>query len=495
LRNFLLSFCFTVLAVHSSIVLGSTDDLPDIGSSADTMISTSEEYRIGRQIVRGLRQAGRVMEDALLDDYIEGLGHKLVVHAHDGEHRFTFFMVRDDAINAFAMPGGFIGVNAGLMLATRNESELAGVMAHEVAHVTQRHVVRRAQSTQRTSMVTTAALIAALLVGVTTGASPDAMQAMIMVTQGAAMQQQINYTRSNEYEADRVGIGYLAAAGYEPESMADFFETMNTMSGVSASRAPEFLRTHPMGINRIAEAKNRAANFPPRTYDAESESYWLMRERLRVLMAENADKALEYYQQELAKNPGPQPDYVMYGYGLALKNRGLAADAEGVFTDLLNRRSDVIAYHLGLAESQMVAGDLDGSLSTFENAYRLFPRNVPVTVAYSEGLLRAGRAAQAHRVLLDLLNRVPPTSEQARLIAIMASAEGDMANAHYYMSEYHLINGDLPMAVNQLQLALAQPDLEPVQRARYQARLQEISKYLTPEMQRGAQRSRAQQSS
>ena len=155
MRNFLLSFCFTVLAVHSSIVLGSTDDLPDIGSSADTMISTSEEYRIGRQIVRGLRQAGRVMEDALLDDYIEGLGHKLVVHAHDGEHRFTFFMVRDDAINAFAMPGGFIGVNAGLMLATRNESELAGVMAHEVAHVTQRHVVRRAQSTQRTSMVTT----------------------------------------------------------------------------------------------------------------------------------------------------------------------------------------------------------------------------------------------------------------------------------------------------------------------------------------------------
>ena len=294
MRNFLLSFCFTVLAVHSSIVLGSTDDLPDIGSSADTMISTSEEYRIGRQIVRGLRQAGRVMEDALLDDYIEGLGHKLVVHAHYGVFRFTFFMVRDNAINAFAMPGGFIGVNAGLMLATENESELAGVMAHEVAHVTQRHVVRRAQSTQRTSMVTTAALIAALLVGVTTGASPDAMQAMIMVTQGAAMQQQINYTRSNEYEAVRVGIGYLAAAGYEPESMADFFETMNTMSGVSASRAPEFLRTHPIGINRIAEAKNQAANFPPRTYDAESESYWLMRERLRVLMAENADKALEY---------------------------------------------------------------------------------------------------------------------------------------------------------------------------------------------------------
>ncbi len=483
------------MAGHSSVVLASGEDLPDIGSSANAMISTSEEYRIGRQIVRGLRQAGRVMEDPLLDDYIEGLGHKLVVHAHDGEHRFTFFMVRDNAINAFALPGGFIGVNAGLMLATENESELAGVMSHEVAHVTQRHVVRRAQSTQRTSMVTTAALIAALLVGVTTGASPDAMQAMIMVTQGAALQQQINYTRANEYEADRVGIGYLAAAGYEPEAMADFFETMNSMSGMSSAHAPEFLRTHPMGVNRIAEAKDRAAHFPRRTYNAESEGFWLMRERLRVLTSENADEALEYYKEEMAKNSGPQPDYILYGYGLALKNRGLSADAEGVFSNLLDRRSDVIAYHLGLAEAQMAAGDLDGSLATFGEAYRLFPRNVPVTVAYSEGLLRAGRAAQAHRVLLDLLNTVPPTSEQARLIAMVASAEGDMANAHYYMSEYHLINGDLPMAVNQLQLALAQPDLEPVQKARYEARLQEISKYLTPEMQRRAQRSHAQQPS
>jgi predicted Zn-dependent protease len=488
LRVFLLSLLLTINALDAGKVYANPEDLPNIGSSANALISTSEEQRVGRIIVKGLRDAGRILEDPLLSDYIDALGHKLIVTAHEGQHRFNFFIVRDPAINAFALPGGYIGVNAGLILATENEGELAGVMAHEIAHVTQRHVVRRVQATQQSSMVSTAALIGALLLGIATGADADAIQAMIVVAQGTAIQQQINYTRSNEQEADRVGIGYLASAGYNPEAMADFFETMSRMAGVSAARVPEFLRTHPMEVNRIAEAKNRARQYPKIT-SRESQSYPLMRERLRVMLAENEDEALGYYEDVMAQQSRPYPNSLLYGYGLALNRSARYSDATGVFARLLDDNATMIPYRLGLGEAQMGAGDTDAALATYGDAYRLFPRNVPVTVAYSEALLQAGQPARAHQILLDLLNNVAPTPEQARLIALIASAEGDMANAHYYMSEYHILSGNLPMAVEQLRLALAQPKLEDVQRARFSARLAQIQEYVSPEQQRRAQRS------
>jgi predicted Zn-dependent protease len=453
------------------------NDLPDIGSAADSMISTDEEYQIGRMVVRGLESAGRILDDPLIENYIEDVGHKMVAYAHDGDHRFNFFVVKDNALNAFALPGGFIGVNAGLILQTENESELAGVMAHEVAHVTQRHVVRRAQADQKSSMLSTAALIAGLLIAATTGASADMTTAIVMASQGYSAQQQINHTRANEYEADRVGIGFLASAGFDPTSMADFFGTMSRMSGKSGSAMPEYLRTHPMESSRIAEASDRAAQYPPVVRE-DSDGYLLMKERLRVLGADSPDAILRYYEDYTRDRPMPHPIQVRYGYALAMMGRNQLPDALGTFGVLLNERPDLIPFHLGYAEALQASGQIAAALKAYENAQRLFPRNVPVSVAYSRALIFAGNPALAHKILLDLLNNIAPTSEQARLIATAASAEGDMANAHYYMSEYHVINGELPMAADQLNLALDVPGLEPVQRARFQARLAEISEYI-----------------
>src|SRR5689334_19862077 len=242
----------------------SGNDLPDIGSPASSTLSLDDEYRIGLQVVRQLRDEGQIIEDPEATEYLQALGSRLVAQATgDSAQKFQFFFVRDDTINAFALPGGFIGVNYGLMLATRNEAQLAGVLAHEIAHVTQRHIARRVRSQGRQSIATVAAILAAILVGAATGSS-DATMGGVAMAQGAAMQQQINFTRANENEADRVGMGFLAAAGFDPYGMPDFFETMGRRSSITAANRnalPEILQSHPVTTNRIAESRSRAAQF------------------------------------------------------------------------------------------------------------------------------------------------------------------------------------------------------------------------------------------
>src|SRR3954464_4216130 len=262
------------------------NDLPVIGSPASSSLSLDDEYHIGLQVVRQLRDEGQILEDPEATEYLNALGARIVAQATgDTSQRFSFFFVRDESINAFALPGGFIGVNYGLVLPTRNESQLAGVMAHEIAHVTQRHIARRVRSQGRQSIATMAAILAAILVGAATGSS-DAALGGISIAQGAAMQQQINFTRANENEADRVGMGFLAAAGFDPYGMPDFFETISRRTGITAGNRdalPEILQSHPVAANRIAESRARAAQFKDVHPSAESVSYQITRERLRVL--------------------------------------------------------------------------------------------------------------------------------------------------------------------------------------------------------------------
>jgi len=237
-------------------------ELPDIGTPASQALSLADEYKIGLMIVRQLRESGQIVEDPEINEYLQALGLRLASQAHEGAHRFTFFAVRDSAINAFALPGGFIGVNAGLVTATKDESELAGVLAHEIAHVTQRHIARSIQNASKANLASAAAMLAAILIGATTGVPADAVVGSVTAAQGLAAQSQINYTRSNEAEADRVGIGILAAAGFDPVGMPEFFGTMQQRSGGAGRNIPELLRSHPVTSERIAETRDRASRMP-----------------------------------------------------------------------------------------------------------------------------------------------------------------------------------------------------------------------------------------
>jgi len=490
MRLIRLRICLLLLtaATVPAAVAVDADSLPDIGSPADSVLSREKEAQIGRAIFNSLRMTDSVITDPEVQEDLEDVGQERAAHAQDGDFKFQFFIVDDPAINAFALPGGYIGVHSGLFMATANESQLAGVLAHEIAHVTQRHISRAVFANQRESILSMAAMLGAILVGAATG-SGEAIQGAIMGAQSLSAQAQINFTRSNEYEADRVGVGILAKSGFDPEGMPEFFQTLNRKTGSMAGGAPEFLRTHPVTVNRIAETAARIAELPE-VEVADAAGYGLTRARLALLTADTPEEALALFEGE-SDNPA-RVGQLGLPYGIALSNLKLGnyEEARQDFAELLEVNPEIIHFHTGLAAAELALGDAEAAEQTFTRAMQLFPRNVPLTIRYAEALMQYDRPETAHKILLDLYNQVPPTSEQVRQIALAASAAGDTADAHYYMAEYHLLTGNLPMASDQLRLALSIPELDSVQRARFRSRLDQVAGYLAQSQRSSGGRSR-----
>ena len=468
---------------------GTFSELPDIGTPADSILTPAEEYQLGGMVIKELRDSGQIIEDPEITEYVQGIGDRLVGHTAEtsSARRFHFYVIKESGINAFALPGGYVCINLGLILATKSESELAGVMAHEISHVTQRHAVRQIQASQRASLAATAAMLAAILAG---AASRDSNVGLagVMASQSAAMQAQLNYSRESEFEADRIGIGVMAAAGYEPTAMAGFFETLGRRMGSPGPNAKiiEFLQTHPVTSARVAEAKARAAAFPV-IRPVDSVSYSLVRERLRV-MAVPVGQSAEAYYGDVAALGAVAPDYRRYGQALALMQDRQWAGAVPILQDLVDRHADVIDYHTALGQALLGAGETAASQAGLQRAMELFPRNVPVTVRYAETLMAAGNAQLAHAVLLDLFNVVNPTQAQMRQIALAANAAGETAEAYYYTAESYVQNGDLLLAINTLRIALSTPGITPLQRSRFKARIDELKEYLPARAQAAVER-------
>ena len=487
MRRLCTKICLMLLAaaVVPAAVAVDSESLPDIGSPADSVLSRDKEAQIGRAIYNSLRMADSLITDPEVQEYLQDVGQKLAANAQEGGFKFKFFVVDDPAINAFALPGGYIGVHSGLFMATANESQLAGVLAHEIAHVTQRHISRAVYANQRESILSMAAMLGAILVGAATG-SGEAIQGAILGAQSLSAQAQINFTRANEYEADRVGVGILAKSGFDPEGMPEFFQTLNRKTASMAGGAPEFLRTHPVTVNRIAETAARIAELPE-VEVADAAGYGLTRARLALLTADTPEEALALFEGE-SDNPARVGELGL-PYGIALSNLKLGRyeRARKDFAALLEANPEIIHFHTGLAATELALGDAEAAEETFTRAMQLFPRNVPLTIRYAEALMQYDRPETAHQILLDLYNQVPPTSEQVRQIALAASAAGDTADAHYYMAEYHLLTGNLAMASDQLRLALSIPELDSVQRARFRSRLDQVAGYLTQSQRRSRQ--------
>jgi predicted Zn-dependent protease len=323
-------------------------------------------------------------------------------------------------------------------------------------------------------------MLAAILLGGVAGG--NASMGAASAVQGLAAQQQINFTRDNEYEADRVGIGVLAAAGFDPNAMPSFFDTMGRRTQLGPNGLPELLRTHPVTSARIAESKGRASQYPPVT-PGESLTYSLMKERIRVLTTPAGLDPRAYYDSTIENEPDASVAQI-YGRALAQLMAGDAASAVPAFEQLRANRPDVLQFHTALGQAQLAAGNVRSALATLDKARELAPRNVPVTMRYAEALMRSNRPKRAHEVLLDLFNNVPPTQDQIRQTAMAANAAGDVADAYSYMAEYHLMSADLPLAMNQLELALSVPNISEVQRRRYTARLNELREALPKERAR-----------
>jgi predicted Zn-dependent protease len=465
---------------------GQQSNLPDLGSPADAILSKSQEAQIGRAIMHQIRASGALVEDPQIVEYVNEIGHRIAAHANTGGHKFTFFVVDDPSLNAFALPGGFIGVHTGLIEATRSEDELAGVLAHEIAHVTQRHIARAVHANSRQSLLSTAIMLGALIAGAY-GADGDAVQGAIAVAQGTQAQGQINFTRSNEYEADRIGMSSLAEAGFDPQGMASFFEVISRDTTPHEYRAPEFLRTHPVSTARIAEARGRARSYPS-VNTVDTKNYGVARARLLVASQDTSEDAVAYFERQ---NYEFMSNAQKYGLAVAYERDHQFLKAQRIYEELVNREPEVIAYHIGLADTQLSLEQIDEAEKTFDRALELFPRNTPLTIHYAEALLRLDYPELAHKILLDLLNDKAPTPEQVLLIAREADEAGELAESNYYMAEYSFMIGDLLGGVTFLQRALNSPDIQEIQRIRFEARIDFIREYMSEEQLQQLQRSRA----
>ena len=468
------------LAAHAGantdVVAG---QLPDMGSPENALLSKTDEYQIGLMAMRELRSQDLILEDPEFADYIQHLGSRLAAQALDDDQNFQYYVVRSPEINAFATFGGFICVNSGLVLLTETESDLAGVLAHETAHVRQRHIARSILAQSRMSLGTTAAMLAAVLIGAASGAGGQAMEGAIAMSQGIALQQSMNFTRGEEQEADRVGIGLLAGAGFRTSALADFFESMGRREGLDTMTGPlDMLRNHPVTRDRIAEARTRAAQYAKATVN-ESILFPWMRERLRVLVASGDQDMTVFYARLRDHRALSDPE--LYGEAIARMRRGQAGPAAETLRGLLGKYPQITALYAALGQALQDDHQSAAALTDFERAMALFPRNVPLAVRYADSLMQNGKAAQAHALLLDVFNNTQPTPEQIRLTALAASAAGDTGDAYYYMSEFHISNGDLPLANQQLELALASPNLTSVQRQRFRARRDEIRDWMREE--------------
>jgi predicted Zn-dependent protease len=460
----------------------SGSDLPDMGSPAETILSKSDEAQLGAMIAKEMRDQNAVIADPEVTEYLQSVGTRLAAQSIDGGRGFHYVAVKDAAINAFAVPGGYVFINSGLILATVTESELAGVMAHETAHVTQHHIARFLRRQEQQSLVNAAAMLGAILLGAMAGG--QAAEGGIVAAQSMAAQQQINFTRDNEYEADRVGIGYMEGAGFDPKGMGDFFETLSRRYSLSTSWIPAMLLDHPVTTDRIAEARARAALLPPISAK-DSLSYQLIKERVRVLMAPGDVDMAKDYEVRIAK--GDRSLGARYGHALALIADHRPIEAARILYDLTQEHPEVTLLHTALGEAESKAGHQNDALSTFKRSMALFPRNVPLTVRYAEALMASGNPQEAHMVLLDLFNNVEPTPDQIQLTARAASEAHDLGDAYYYMAEYQIANGELNLAVQQYQMALASPNLTSVQRQRIRARLDEVREFMrTMKMRRAS---------
>jgi len=442
-------------------------DLPGFGGSADLVVSSAQERRLGRAFIRDVHKALSVIEDPLLTDYIESLGHRLVAASATGAGRYHFFLIEHPTVNALAGPDSHIGVFSGLVLACENEGELAAVMAHEIAHVTQRHLLRSFEDRKRLNIPATAALIAAAILGAQV--HTDLGAAAMAGIQAAAVQRQINFTREHEQEADRIGIATLAAAGFDPYAMPGFFERLARASRVHESGAPEFLRTHPVTSRRIADALGRADRYGHKQRPDDLR-FHLVRARLRARSLGGASKVIAHFRSQLERKRYRNETAARYGYALGLVRGNHIRAARAASDALLARHPNQAEFIILEAWLDAKRGAAGRAIETLRTAVELRPSSLPLRIAYADILMTSGQSARALKTLEEVARGRPGRALIYQKLADAALKSGQPAAVHRYRAEKSYAEGDLETAIRHLEIALRRPGLSYHEAARIQVR-------------------------
>jgi predicted Zn-dependent protease len=454
--------------------------LPDLGDVAQAGFTPLQERRLGEAIMREIRADRDYYDDAEATDYVNSLGNRLASRSTDSRQSFEFFLIRDPQINAFALPGGFIGVNTGLLLAAQAESEVAGVMAHEIAHVTQRHIARMLMQQKQSSVATLATLAAALLLS---RASTQAAEAAFAFGQASAIQSQLNFTRDNEREADRVGLQILDQAGLDPRGMADFFERLQRATRVYEGGAPSYLRTHPLTFERIADMQNRTEQLGYRQV-ADSVEFQLIRAKLRAQFDAPRD-AVAFFEQSLAERRFLSEAASRYGLAASLMR---TRDYGRAKVELESLRKLVPANPIVetlTCEFAHRAHGPEKALSCLRAALKTYPSYRALVYEYANVLLETNRPAEALRVVEARLQVISDDYRLYLLLARTYAALGKPLAQHRAQAEAYFRMGNLTAAMEQLRIGLKSGDGDFYQMSSAESRLRELRK-LDEELRREA---------
>lgn len=447
-------------------------DLPELGESSATSLTPEQERYIGAEMLQRMRRADLIIEDPLVANYIKHVGQSLSVHTQS-EFDFTFFVVNAPGINAFAIPGGYIGIHSGLILASRNESELASVIAHEIAHVTQHHLARGIELANRMQLPMSVALIAAILLS---GGDADVVNAAMAASAGGSQQMQLDFTRAHEHEADRVGIQLLADAEYDPRGMTGFFSRLQEEARYYGEGLPEFLSTHPVTTARLAEAQSAADKYPP-VMRLSPPTYLVAKARLRLHHAKNPSILMK----ELESDERKPDETTLYLTAITESALNQFKKAEMRLQGLLVKRPESIAYRETLGQLQYQQGAHTQAIRLYREGLRLYPNNEVLTLSLVKVLIADKQYQAGREQLQEVLRHQPESSTAYRLLAELESAAGNLADSYLAQAEFYQRINEPHSALEQLKQAKRIKNLDFYHSERVEALKKEIEEQVIRE--------------
>lgn len=445
-----------------------------MGEPADASLSPRAERELGERFMRQVRASVPIIRDTQLAEYMQSLGNRLASNADfAGQHEFEFFVINNSNINAFAIPGGFIGINSGLVEAMSVEDQLAAVVGHEIAHITQRHHARSVQSNTRSRVTTAAAILAAIIIG---QSNPEAGQAALAAGLAATQQSAINFTRSNEYEADRIGIEILSDANYHTAAMAEAFDILRRKNAINtSSNQLEYLRTHPLDNTRIAEAKNRAISSKGSGRYSPNIDFSIFKARLKVLTTRDRTLIERTYRSQLASGDKARRAGASYALALLASQQQRNHEARQYLDVLEKEHKNSLFVQLLAAEVLFSEGRRDESQALLDLLKSVYPESFAIVEMRFNQQLDSSQLSEAQRTLLQYIRSTPsPANGAWRELANIEQKLGNESASHEALASYFSNLNNSFRAREQLQLAMRGVRKGSNDELRIRARLREL---------------------
>ena len=446
-------------------------ELPELGDTSSALISPQKEYELGQKVLKLYRSQMPTSSDPIIYSYLEQLITELAAYSELSDKSFDLLVIQNPNIIAFAVPGRFIGVNTSIFLETENEDQLSSIIAHELAHLSQRHYARQLQARKSATVPTLAGILAGIVLAA--AGSGDAGMAAIMATQAAAIDHQLRFSRLYEQEADRVGIQTLARSGRDPYAASEMFEVMQRESRFSR-KPPEFLSTHPITESRIADARSRAMQFPKKEY-SDNLDFHLVAARVKLLHSQTPQIAVKRFRSEI-DGASSSLEASRYGLAIALTASGETEQARETLSPLIKQRPEKLLYALAEASIDAKEKNYKSSLNTLNKLLKQYPTNHAVNIQFAEALMEAGEYELCQQ-LLERYSRLQPKNEYVwYLLAEVHGLVGNILELHQARAEYFILNGVYDKAEKQLANALRLVEKNSRQFAIIQQRLIDLRK-------------------